>query len=152
MPPPLHEELAALCAACGTTDERESRGRRGRRRVPRLAGRALLCAAAFAASDARAELPVAPVAEIDRYELVRGEIVEWCGGLALEHPAWNASAKLALREERIGAGRTDERGVELAVGRRLGRRFSLDATSRFDFALGARPAGVALELSYALDF
>jgi len=92
------------------------------------------------------------VAEIDRHELARGEIVEWCGGLALEHPAWNASAKVALREERIGAGRSDERGVELSVGRRLGRRLSLDASSRFDLGPGVRPAGVALELSYTFEF
>ena len=113
---------------------------------------ALLCAATPGPSDARSELRVEAVAESERHEVARGEIVEWCGGYALEHPAWNASATLALRQEHFGAGRSDERGLELSAGPRFGSRLSLDATTRFDLASGARPAGVALELSYAFDF
>jgi hypothetical protein len=183
MPPPPHQELAALCSECEMSGAElravlealaltvepvppapggraallaRLEGERGRRRAGRGALRltaiALLWVAQPGASVARAEIPVAPAAEIERHELARGEIVEWCGGFAFEGAAWSASAKLALRRERIDAGQSDERGVELSVARRIGSRLSLDATTRFDPAFGARPAGVALELSYAFEF
>jgi len=118
------------------------------RGLARRRARALCAALVLApALAARAETALAPFAELSTQRLPRGEILEWSGGLAVEHSRWRALAQLSLREERSDATRSAEHGLELVLERRLGSRLALALSSGFDLAAGPRNASLALELS-----
>jgi hypothetical protein len=145
MPQRAHDELRP-----------PARPRRETRRPPRrarwLVGLALAWLLLGPTRPAQGELPLAPVADLERRPVAGGEILDWSGGFAFEGRPWSAAALLAVREERIGAGRASERSVELSLARRLGPRVSLAAGFGLGLEQGGRAATPTLALVCSFEF